>query len=115
MKCYKVREKDTGATAIFFAENASKAKYYAWQLRDDLFENQYWHYVDFFREVLASRLPKGDEWYKDGKVMMEWNIAEDRIILCRELGWYCLDETDYDCSECCARDFCSRYQEEKDT
>lgn len=114
MKCYRICENDTGYTAIVFAENTSKARNYAWQNRDEFFVDIYNSFMEFCSSVSVRRLIKGDEWYKDGKRSMDWSSDEDRIILCRELGWYCLDETDYDCMECSARDFCSRYQEEKD-
>lgn len=114
MKCYEVLENYTGYVAVVFAENASKARYYAWRNRDEFFTDNYNSFIEFCYSFSVRRLRQGDNWYKNGKRSMDWSSDDDRIILCRELGWYCLDETDYDCMECSARDYCCRYQEEKD-
>ena len=112
-KCFTVTEEYSGISAAVFAKNDSRARCYAWSLRDKLFDGSYYDYMDFNRATRVRRLPEGDKWYKPGKELMDWDNPEDRIVLCEELGWACVDETDYDCPNCPAKDVCQRYLDEK--
>ena len=48
--------------------------------------------------------------HEDGYVM-DWNKEEDKIALVKNIGVYCLDPDKDECEECCAKEWCSKYEE----
>lgn len=111
MKCYIVKEKISGFSQAIFAETPAKARYIAYQL-EDWTENYYYSFIDFCYGTSYERCKIGDAWYRKDKTHLDWANDEDRKVLCNELGWYCLNETDIDCEPCPAKDVCQRYQDE---
>lgn len=101
MKAWLVREKDEFCATVVFAETISEAKSIA--LTTECCED-----VDFIN-LEARRMPQMDKYYNAGKTEIDWNIPQDRIILCKEGGFFCEDTLIEDCLKCCAKKYCDYF------
>ena len=112
LKAYEVIENSTGYYIIVFAESASKAKYTAYNNREDFGFDDYCYdfFSNFIRLFSVKRDKSADKEYR-GHSVMDWNNPEDRLFLVKEHNWACVDETDLDCDNCPAKKFCRRYSE----
>ena len=110
MKGYVVTEDSSGFEMAVYAETASKAKYKSYDYFREYFEETYWNFGDYVKNVTVRRRSRLDEFYR-GKSVMDWEDAEDRIVLVRELGWHCWSgDSDYEengCPKCSARKWCA--------
>lgn len=106
MKAYCATN-DEGWGFIVYAETTNKAKSYLVNSNDF---NEYGEFA--YTDIRVRREPKMDKYYR-GKAELDWDNAEDRIALVKELGWYCVDETFAfsNCETCPAKEFCDRYEE----
>lgn len=99
MKAYKVysaSDPDCGST-IVFAESIGKAKSIA-KLTDIGEDSD-------FTDIRVNRYKLADSLYK-GNREIDWNDPDTRLVLVRDLGWYCYDEK---CEECIAKQYCLEY------
>lgn len=67
-----------------------------------------------FCNIVVSRLPKADKYYKEGKIQFDWDNPQDRLILVKEFDFTCETTNEERCEECSAKEHCIRYSEEKD-
>ena len=106
MKAWLVREKDEFCAEVVFAETRGKAKTYFKNLGT-------FDWFDFCE--LRPRRAKSLDYlnYPDGYVM-NWFKDEDRIAMVRHLGVQCDDAYREDCEVCCAKEWCSKYEELKE-
>ncbi|MDE7406459.1 MAG: hypothetical protein K2M89_06275 [Clostridiales bacterium] len=104
MKAWLVRRKDEGTATVVFAETRGKAKQVAMWYSDG-FEDV------GFCDIEATRLPEIDKYYKKGKIEMDWDNPQDRIVLVDKCGFRC-EYVDLDlCDKCSAREYCGAYEE----
>lgn len=99
MKAYKVwdcQRHEYGST-IVFAESRGKAKSIATRL--ETFDDS--NFVD----IRVNRCERADGLYKGNKEI-DWDDPDTRLVLVRDLGWYCYDE---DCEECVTKEYCLEY------
>lgn len=108
MKAWEVRDKYGECSTVVFAETREKAKSLALQTECCGDSD--------FCDILVCRIPGLDKYYKDGKLEMYWDNPEDRLVLVKEAGFYCVDTYEYEeyCEECIAKDYCREYQSMKD-
>jgi hypothetical protein len=111
-KAYAVIENSSGIYGIVFAESASKAKYVAFNcyIEDLCYNDVYYSFKEFVCSCSVKRCKDADEQYR-GHSLMDWFDPLDRLYLVREQGWCCNEETDIDCENCIALEFCSRKEE----
>ena len=106
MKAWYVTNKnDTCYSGIVFAETRGKAISYCMHsdvIGDDI----------GFTDVIAKRCKDADKFYNQ-KPYMDWDDEDDRILMVKELGFYCSDEylIESDCVECSAREYCDKFRE----
>lgn len=109
MKAWIVNDlPDCEYVAIVFAETAGKAKSYCSE-HDDIIGD-----VDFIH-VSARRCKEADKYFR-GVQQMDWDDDDDRVLMVKELGFYCNDEV-FDpecCKECPATRYCDKYKEWKE-
>lgn len=108
MKAWLVREKDEFCAEVVFAETRNKAKVLA--LSTDICEDS--RYID----IEVHRQPQVDKYYKEGKWHFDWDNPKDRLVLVKECGFVCNDETFEfeDCEQCSAKEYCDKYQSIKE-
>ena len=99
MKAYKAYSgsmPEYGST-IVFAESRGKAKSIVKHLEgfDDL----------DFTDIRVNRCERADSLYK-GDREIDWYDPDSRLVLVRDLGWYCYYE---DCEKCIAKEYCLEY------
>lgn len=103
MKAWIVSTEYEFYALVIFAETRGKARYIA--LHTDEFED------NKFCDIEVRRVPHIDKYYKEGKVVMDWENPKDRIALVKECGFHCeyveLDE----CETCPAKKYCYAYQD----
>ena len=66
---------------------------------------------DKYTEINPKRFERIDYLDKPDGYVMDWNKAEDRLVLVKESGWYCSDPTLDDCKICTASNYCDLYAE----
>ena len=106
MKAYIANDKngDIYDAIVVFAETRGKARAYA--ANHEVFD-------DFtFTDIHVRRCPDLDEYYH-GKPEMDWLDMNDRIAMVRHGNFVCtyeLSNTELDCNNCGATEYCERYQ-----
>ena len=102
-KAWECYDEDNYYVEVVFADTRGKAKSY---LKDmDAFDN-----MDFC-DLRPHRVKSLDYLnYPDGYVMDFWKDG-DRIAMARHLGIRCEDAYREDCEVCCAKEWCSKYEE----
>lgn len=102
LKAYKVSPKYDFYSEVIFAETAGQAKSFALSM-DSCSEYS-------FTELEVRRMPNLDKYYKEGKRYFEWDNPQDRVVLVKEAGFVCDDETyEYeDCEVCPAKKYCDK-------
>ena len=81
MKAYEIRDMFDGLfTSVVFAETAGKAKIYALK-NCEFFED-----CEFI-DLEVHRNSQLDKYYKDGKRVMDWDNANDRLALIKDGGF----------------------------
>ena len=108
-KAWECYDEDNYYVEVVFADTRGKAKSY---LKDmDAFDNMDTFAWFDFCELRPSRAKSLDYLnYPDGYVM-NWFKDEDRIAMVRHLGVKCDDAYREDCEVCCAKEWCSKYEE----
>lgn len=108
MKAYAVFDKDgyPPYSEVVFAETRAKAIYTA--LHDTDFSLEGCDYTD----MRARRRPVFDKYYR-GLSAMDWNTDDDRLVMVRDGGYVCDDDSfDPDeCARCVGKEYCSKYEE----
>ena len=105
-KAWECRDEDNYYVEVVFADTRGKAKSYFNDM--EAFDNLE------FCELRPRRVKSLDYLnYPDGYVMDFWK-DEDRIAMVRHLGLWCDDVHREDCEECCAKEWCSKYEEYKE-
>lgn len=102
-KAWKCCDEDNCYVEVLFADTRGKAKTY--------FKNtDTFAWFDFCE--LRPRRAKSLDYlnYPDGYVM-NWFKDEDRIAMVRHLGVQCDDAYREDCEVCCAKEWCSKYED----
>lgn len=102
MKAYEINTYE-GST-IVFAETRGKARTVAMHtaIGEDV----------SFLELDLHRAPQFDNCYR-GYPEMRWDDPKDRLALVKA-GWSCLPEFECDSKNCCAKDYCIRYESEEE-
>ena len=105
-KAWSFYEEEECIIEVVFADTRTKARMYLKEL--DTFDN--YRYID-----ISPRREKELDYldHEDGYVM-NWNKEEDRIALVKNIGFYCLYPDKEECNECCAKKWCSKYEELKE-
>lgn len=106
MKAWKARIDYDSFAMIVFAETAGKAKSISFNTFID-----YLNDIDF-RDIRVLREKNVDKYYKDGMNVLDWDNAEDRIIMVKECGFVCGSEYKDDCTVCPAKQYCDYYIDE---
>lgn len=108
IKAWIVTDPDCEYSAIVFAETAGKARQYC-SRNDDIIG------VVEFTEVSVRRCKKADMFYC-GKSYMDWMDEYERLLMVKELGFYCADEAFdiQECETCCAKEWCEKYKDERE-
>ncbi len=111
MKAWNVTDRNCdGYCYIIYAETRGKAIQTALHYTDGAFDDY------TFTEIWATRAPALDKYYH-GKSVLEWCDDDDRVIMVREAGFYCSYEmldSDCDCENCPAKEWCDRYERMKE-
>ena len=102
-KAWSFYECEESIIEIVFADTRGKARMYLKEL--DTFDNYRYIEISPRREKALDYLN-----HEDGYVM-DWNKEEDKIALVKNIGVYCLDADKDECKECCAKEWCSKYEE----
>ena len=102
IKAYRV-DTDDGYSKVIFAESRGKAKAIA--MHSDFFEDMN------FLEIKPYRVRQFDKCYR-GLTEMDWEDKYDRIALVMD-GWTCHYDINCQPNTCPAKQFCSRYKEER--
>lgn len=102
MKAWLVRNKYEFYAEVVFAETRGKAR---------TLSSAHCERDTRFIDIEAYRQPQADKYYKKGKLRLEWENPKDRIVLVKDCGFYCDDETleFEDCETCAAKQYCERY------
>ena len=104
-KAWSFYEEEEGIIEVVFADTRTRARMYLNEL--ETFDN--YRYID-----ISPRREKSLDYldHPDGYVM---SIAreKDKIALVKNIGVYCLYPDKDKCEECCAKEWCSKYQEEE--
>lgn len=102
MKAYEINTYE-GST-IVFAETRGKARTVAMHtaIGEDV----------GFLELDVHRAPQFDSCYR-GHHEMDWKDPKDRLTLVKA-GWYCSGDFECDSKNCCAKDYCLRYEREEE-
>ena len=103
-KAWSFYEEEEGIVEVVFADTRTKARTYLKEL--DTFDN--YRYID-----ISPRRKKSLDYldHEDGYVM-DWNKEDDRIAMVKDIGFYCSFPDKEECKECCAKQWCSAYEEE---
>ena len=102
-KAWSFYEEEEGFIEVVFADTRGKARMYLKEL--DTFDNYRYIEISPRREKALDYLN-----HEDGYVM-DWNKEEDRIAMVKNIGFYCSFPDKEECKECCAREWCSKYEE----
>ena len=102
-KAWSFYEEEEGVIEVVFADTRGKARMYLKEL--DTFDNYSYIEISPRREKDLDYLD-----HEDGYVM-DWNKEEDKIALVKNIGFYCLNPDKDECEECCAREWCSKYED----
>ena len=102
-KAWSFYEEEESIIEVVFADTRGKARMYLKEL--NTFDN--YRYIDISprREKALDCLN-----HEDGYVM-DWRKYEDRIALIKKIGLYCLYPYKAECNVCCAKKWCSKYQQ----
>ena len=103
-KAWSFYEEEEGVIEVVFADTRGKARMYLKEL--DIFNNYRYIEISPRREKSLDYLD-----HEDGYVM-NWYKDEDRLPMVRDDGFYCTEVDRQLCEECCAKEWCSKYQEE---
>ena len=98
--CY---EEESCIFEVVFADKRGKAKSYFKAM--DTFDNYR------FCELRPRRLKKLDYLNHPDGYVMKWYKDEDRLPMVRDADFYCVEVDRDDCKECCAKEYCSDYEE----
>lgn len=113
MKAYLATDRNNKYhPVIVFAENPEGAKDIAYSTQE------LWKVPYISLRVRRKR--ELDCYYTEGKKYLNFNTPNDRLVLVKELGWWCnsnlvgdIYEYDmYECRDCAAREFCNRCKKE---
>ena len=105
MKAYLVRKRrDEFCATVVFAETAGKAKSIAMTTEACMDTD--------FCNIEVRRVPSIDRYYKEGKSELDWFNPQDRIVLVKELGFFCENIELDKCEHCSAKDYCYKYCDE---
>ncbi len=109
MKAYLVRDERSyeDYCTVVFGETRGKAIRAA--LATDACEDGEW------TDIRATRVPELDCYYR-GRSEMDWSNEKDRIGMVRYANMSCsyeVDDTYCNCPECPAKEFCSRYTDDR--
>lgn len=104
MKAWIIQNNHEAYSEVVFAETRGKAKAIA--MWTDTFSE------DDFTSLEARRLKVADKYYKEGKLMLDWDNPQDRIVLVKECSFYCEYTEPYICEACSAKEYCEVYQED---
>ena len=99
-------EEELGVVEVVFADTRGKAKSYFKNL--ETFD--YYTYC----ELRPHRLKKLDYLNHPDGYVMDFYKDEDMIPMVRDAGFSCIDVDGNDCKECCANEWCSKYEELKE-
>ena len=58
-----------------------------------------------FVDISARRVPGLDDLHEENYIM-DWDKPEDRRLMVKEVGMYCLEPYEEDCASCPAKDDC---------
>lgn len=105
-KAWYAHNEYEGTVIAVFADTRSKARKYIWDNNDN-----YDLGFDKYTEINPKRFKRIDYLDKSDGYVMDWNKAEDRLVLVKETGWYCLDPILDDCKICTASNYCDLYAE----
>ena len=102
MKAYEINTDES--STIVFAETRGKARTVAMHtaIGEDV----------GFLELDVHRAPQFDNCYR-GHHEMDWKDPKDRLTLVKA-GWYCSGDFECDSKNCCAKDYCLRYEREEE-
>ena len=105
-KAWSFYEEEEGIIEVVFADTRTRARIYLNEL--DTFDN--YRYIDINprREKALDYLD-----HPDGYVM-SFAREEDRIAMVKNIGFYCTFPDKEECEECCAKEWCSEYEELKE-
>ena len=103
-KAWVCSDLECGITEVVFADTIGKAKSY--------FKNMDAFYDYEFCELKPYRLKSLDYLDKPDGYVMDFLKDEDRIPMVRDAGFYCTEVDRQLCEECCAKEWCSAYEEE---
>ena len=102
-KAWSFYEEEESIIEVVFADTRGKARMYLKEL--DTFDN--YRYI----EISPRREKALDYLNHEDRYVMDWNKEEDKIALVKNIGVYCLDADKDECKECCAKEWCSKYEE----
>lgn len=91
---------------VVFADTRGKAKSY-FMKRDTV------GYFNFCK-IKPHRIKKLDYLDRPNGYVMDWCKDEDRLPMVRDADFYCSEIDRDDCKECCAKEYCSDYEEYKE-
>ena len=100
--CY---EEESGVVEVVFADTRGKAKSYF----KDMETFDYYN----FCQLRPYRVKKLDHLNHPDGYVMDWCMDEDRLPMVRDADFSCIDIDIEDCNECCAKQWCSKYEEYK--
>ena len=101
--CY---EEESCIFEVVFADTRGKAKSYFKAM--DTFDNYR------FCELKPYRLKKLDYLNHPDGYVMDFCKDEDILPMVRDCGFYCIEVDREDCEICCAKEWCSKYEELKE-
>ena len=105
-KSWSFYESEECIIEVVFADTRGKARMYLKEL--DTFDNYRYIEISPRREKALDYLD-----HPDGYVM-DWNKEEDRLPMVRDAGFYCTEVDRQLCEECCAKEWCSAYEEDEE-
>lgn len=102
-KAWSFYEEEESIIEVVFADTRGKARMYLKEL--DTFDNYRYIEISPRREKALDYLN-----HPDGYVM-SFLREEDKIALVKNIGVHCFDPDKNECKECCAMEWCSKYEE----
>ena len=91
---------------VVYADTKGKAKSYL--MHTEIFDDYGFMDIDVYRAKSLDYLDRPDGY------IMDWNKDEDGIPMVRDAGFCCNEVNRELCEECCAKEWCSAYEEEEE-
>ena len=107
MKAYYVYATNRDGMVIAFGDTPGQAR------RNALYCQEVFYDVPYV-STRARRCEEADEYYKKGKLYLDWDFPKDRIILADKFGFVCFDPDPSECEMCAAQEYCCWYQDNKE-